>query len=281
MHRPLLVIVMLAAFIGASPSSAATKYQRAPRWKNPDFESTSRGEVVDGRIPDADTDGDSVADRLDLCPDTPRGAKVDDYGCPWDSDGDGVPDGLDQCPSTPAGSSVDADGCDAMQRGARGQTGGPAPESRAVTPAPTQMPPTSGPHTEFEKKLLANGEIRLENVYFETGSAVLLPESETTLSEAGHTLEHFSALKIEVQGHTDSRGSSAYNQRLSQARAESVRSYLLQHFMLKPDKLVAKGYGESRLEVKEKNDEDRQRNRRVVLKVLNPDALPRGVEVKD
>jgi outer membrane protein OmpA-like peptidoglycan-associated protein len=51
--------------------------------------------------------------------------------------------------------------------------------------------------------------------------------------------------------------------------------------MLKPDQLVAKGYGESRPEVKEKNDEDRQRNRRVVLKVLNPEALPKGVEVKE
>ena len=143
------------------------------------------------------------------------------------------------------------------------------------------MPATSEPNNELEKKLLATGEIRLENVYFETGSAVLLPESETTLNEAGRTLEHFSALKIEVQGHTDGRGSSAFNQKLSQSRAESVRSYLLQHFMLKPDKLVAKGYGERAPEVKEKNDEDRQRNRRVVLKVLNPDALPHGVQVKD
>ena len=263
----------------ANAPMAARNYQRAPRWKNPDFESTSRDTVVDGRIPDADTDGDGVADRLDLCPDTPRGAQVDDYGCPWDADGDGVPNGLDKCPSTPARSPVDADGCDAVQRGARGNTGGPAPESRTAAPPP--MPPPSQPQSETEKKLLATGEIRLENVYFETGSAVLLPESETTLNEAGHTLEHFAALKIEVQGHTDSRGSAGYNQKLSQSRAESVRSYLLQHFMLKPDQLVAKGYGESRPEVKEKNDEDRQRNRRVVLKVLNKDALPKGVEVKD
>ena len=251
---------------------AAHHFQREPRWKNPNFESLSRSLVDDGRIPDADTDGDGVADRLDLCPDTPRGAKVDDYGCPWDSDGDGVPDGLDKCPDTAENSPVDADGCDAMQRGAHGY-------ARSTAPAPT--PPPSEQHSELEKKLITTGEIRLENVYFESNSAVLLPESESTLNDAGHAIEKFPALKLEVQGHTDSRGSSAHNQKLSQSRAESVRSYLLQHFMLKPDQVVARGYGARAPEVKEKNDEDRQRNRRVVLKVLNPDALPRGVEVKD
>jgi OOP family OmpA-OmpF porin len=280
MLRPVLVIALLAVFAGASPS-AAHYVQRAPRWKNPNIESTSRDTVVDGRIPDADTDHDGVADRLDLCPETPRGAKVDDYGCPWDSDGDGVLDGLDKCPNTPEHSPVDADGCDAVQRGASGATRAAAPESRDVTPAPSPLPATSAPSVEIEKKLIATGEIRLENVYFETGSAVLLPESEATLTDVGHALEHFVALKIEVQGHTDSRGSAAYNDKLSQARAESVRSYLLQHFLLKPDHLAAKGYGKRMPEVKEKNDEDRQRNRRVVLKVLNPEALPRGVEVKE
>ena len=281
MVRALLVITLLAVLAGVGPSAAARPVQRAPRWKNPAIESTLRGTVPEGRIPDADTDGDGVADRLDLCPDTPRGALVDDYGCPWDADGDGVLNGLDKCPSTPARSPVDADGCDAMQRGARSATHAPAPESREAAPAPAPMPSPSPASAELEKKLIATGEIRLENVYFESGRAVLLPESETTLNEAGRTLEHFAALKIEVQGHTDSRGSSAFNQKLSQSRAESVRSYLLQHFLLKPDHVMAKGYGEHAPEVKEKNDEDRQRNRRVVLKVLNPEALPKGVEVKD
>jgi OOP family OmpA-OmpF porin len=277
----MLAFALLIALAAPGSSLASHAVQRAPRWKNPDIESTSRDTISDGRIPDADTDRDGVADRLDLCPDTPSGAKVDDYGCPWDTDGDGVPDGLDQCPDTPANSPVDADGCDAVQRGARSTTHAPAPESRATMPPPTALPPASAPSAEFEKKLISTGEIRLENVYFETGSAVLLPESEAALNEAGRTLEHFASLRIEVQGHTDSRGSSGFNQKLSQSRAESVRSYLLQHFLLKPDQLVARGYGERAPEVKEKNDEDRQRNRRVVLKVLNPEALPKGVEVKD
>ena len=127
---------------------------------------------------------------------------------------------------------------------------------------------------------MEGGRIRLENVYFETGSAKLLPESETTLNEVGSVLEKFVDLKLEVQGHSDSRGPAAYNLKLSQARAESVRQYLLDHFHLRSENLVAKGYGKTQLEVKEHNDEDRQRNRRVVIKVLNPEELPKGVQVE-
>jgi serine protease AprX len=65
-----------------------------------------------------DSDGDGVADALDLCPGTPAGEPVDAYGCAasqLDADGDGVIDALDQCPSTPAGEAVDTDGCSASQ----------------------------------------------------------------------------------------------------------------------------------------------------------------------
>src|SRR5262245_45514042 len=58
-----------------------------------------------------DVDGDGVAERIDVCPDTPKGCRVDAKGCPLDADGDGVCDGLDQCPDTAKGCRVDAKGC--------------------------------------------------------------------------------------------------------------------------------------------------------------------------
>lgn len=66
---------------------------------------------VFGNKKDADKDG--VADRKDLCPETPLKVKVDKTGCPIDTDGDGVPDYLDNCPNTPkeARGLVDAHGC--------------------------------------------------------------------------------------------------------------------------------------------------------------------------
>jgi OmpA-OmpF porin, OOP family len=229
------------------------------------------------RWPAVDLDHDGVPDRIDRCDNTPLGAIVDEWGCPLDSDHDGVYDGLDKCPDTPPGEKVDASGCSAAQRSGSTRT-----ETQAnPTPPPAPPPPTPAPPvSETERQLVEGGKIRLENVYFETASAKLLPESETTLNEVGAVLEKFVDLKLEVQGHSDSRGAAAYNLKLSQARAESVRSYLLEHFHLRDENLVAKGYGETQLEVKERNDEDRQRNRRVVIKVLNPEALPHGINVE-
>ncbi len=230
-----------------------------------------------------DGDGDGVPDRIDHCVNTPKGCRVDEWGCETDADGDGVCDGLDQCPNTPRGEKVDAHGCSRNQRAlmSQQQPPSPAPQGKEVAP-PHATPPKPGtPVSEMERQLVEGGKIRLENVYFETNSANLLPESEATLNEAGRTLEKFGALRIEVQGHTDTRGSAKHNMRLSQARAESVRKYLLDHFHLTPHNYLAKGYGETQPETKERNDEELLRNRRVVLIVLNPDALPRGVKVEN
>lgn len=61
--------------------------------------------------PVADSDGDSVPDNLDKCPNTPKGARVDANGCELDGDRDGVVDRLDRCPDTPLGDKVDSNGC--------------------------------------------------------------------------------------------------------------------------------------------------------------------------
>lgn len=58
-----------------------------------------------------DSDGDSVRDSLDACPDTPKGLSVDAAGCPLDADGDGVYDSVDKCPDTPKAVRVEKDGC--------------------------------------------------------------------------------------------------------------------------------------------------------------------------
>ncbi|HEY6194550.1 MAG TPA: OmpA family protein [Candidatus Eisenbacteria bacterium] len=244
------------------------------------------------RWPAVDLDHDGVFDRIDRCDNTPEGAVVDEWGCPLDSDHDGVFDGLDKCPDTPPGEFVDRNGCSRIQRSGSGapvpRTGqaaevtrpGPVQGTGAPAPAPAPPPAPTPPVSETERQLVEGGMVRLENVYFETNSANLLPESEATLNEVGAVLEKFVDLAVEVQGHTDTRGSSAHNMKLSQARAESVRNYLLAHFHLHDGNLLAKGYGETRPETKERNDEERLRNRRVVIKALNPDVLPKNVKVE-
>ena len=232
------------------------------------------------RWPAVDYDGDGVFDRLDRCPGTPKGCTVDELGCESDSDGDGVCDGIDRCPNTAAGSPVDAEGCADIQKTAM-STRTPAAPPKAVEPPPPARPVPSKPVSEMERKLIETGSIRLENVYFETNSARLLPESEASLNEAGAVLEKFADLEIEIEGHTDTRGSAAHNLRLSQSRSEVVRQYLLDHYRLTSSNYAAKGYGETRPETQERNDEELLRNRRVVLRVTNPQVLPKGVGVEN
>lgn len=259
-----LLAATLAGVAQASPPSTAARVDPAApcyRW------------------PAVDMDNDGVFDRVDHCVSTPTGCTVDGYGCESDSDGDGVCDGLDQCPNTPAGMKVNPQGCQAgadAMKSTRAPTPAPKPVEKAAAP----QPPVSPPMNETERQLVERGRIRLENIYFETGSAKLLSESEATLNEVGQTLEKFPDLKIEVEGHTDTRGTARFNQTLSQSRAEAVRAYLLDHFSLRGDNLTAKGYGESRPETEEHNQEELLRNRRVELRVLNPEALPRGVKVE-
>ena len=262
----LLVAASLAVFVaqaGALPAGLNHVDPKAPcfRW------------------PAVDYDGDGVYDRLDDCPNTMKGCAVDEHGCPHDADGDGVCDELDQCPGTPAGMKVDPNGCAEGQSVARKPMVKPVepPKPKSTPPPPAPKPPPS----RVERELVERGTVRLENIYFETNSAALLPESQQSLDEAGAALAKYPQLKVEVQGHTDTRGAAAANMRLSEARANSVRAYLLRHFAsLRSENLVARGYGETRPETRERNQEELLRNRRVELKVLNPEALPGHVKLQ-
>ncbi len=216
----------LLGFVLASVATLAVAHP-AHAWPPPGTVSVDRGAPC-YQWPAPDWDDDGVFDRMDRCAHTPRGCLVDDYGCPIDSDGDGVCDGLDRCPNTPHGMNVDARGCHAGADAMRAPT--PPPQERATEKPPVEKVAPSAPVSEVERQLIEGGRIRLENVYFETNSARLLPESEATLNEVGAVLEKFRDLRVEVEGHTDTRGRAPYNMKLSQERSESVRRYLLDHF---------------------------------------------------
>ncbi len=265
----LLLLVTLVAAVSATTATAATPRDPAA----PCFS-----------CPAVDYDQDGVFDRVDYCNNTPKGCLVDATGCQTDADGDGVCDGLDQCADTPKGEKVNKVGCSASQLAVATVPATPPPPppaqeiQRPVTPPPAATPAQS----EVEKQLVETGNIVLRDVYFETSKATLLPESAARLDEAGAAIEKFADLKVEVQGHTDSRGAAKFNEKLSQARAEMVREYLLAHFHLNADNVFAKGYGESQLAVSpEKSADDYAMNRRVVLKAINPEVLPRDVTIKE
>src|SRR6266545_4461157 len=210
-----------------------------------------------------DADGDGVADKLDKCPDTHHGCTVDATGCPHDADADGVCDGVDTCPSTPKGCTVDAVGCP-MDSDGDGVCDGLDRCTNTPTGAKVDKDGCPIEVVEKETELLETGLIRIENIHFDTGKSDIMPEDEPALQVVGQVLSKWPALKIEVGGHTDSRGAAIYNQKLSEARASAVREYLLKNFPnLHAEQLTAQGYGESRPLVSNTNQLNMAKNRRV------------------
>ncbi len=109
--------------------------------------------------------------------------------------------------------------------------------------------------------------ITVRKIYFDTGKATIRPESVPVLEGICTLLKDMPTAVVEIEGHTDTRGSEEYNLRLSQARADAVRAWLISHGCISPDRITAVGYGETRPEVfPERTPEDYQRNRRVVIR---------------
>jgi len=171
-----------------------------------------------------------------------------DLTIPWpfhkphgiDADGDGVVDALDRCPGTPPSIGVDRHGC-------------PIDDARTV--------------------FLDTGNITVYGIKFDTKEAGLKSSSHGPLNEIGQIIEDWPELKIEINGHTDSKGETEFNQELSEQRAQNVRSYLLGNFDIEPSQLVAVGHGELRPVASNDTEDGRALNRRVEFKVLNKRAL--------
>ena len=236
---------------------------------------TPAGARVDAAGCQTDVDGDGIADGIDRCDETPLGARIDSLGCAVDSDADGVADGLDRCPETIAGLSVDAQGC-ALDADADGVVD--TADRCAGTPTGVAVDVNGCPvvRNAREQELLDTGRLRLENVYFESGKADLKAVSFAALDELGDILSRWPQLRIEIGGHTDSRGDDMVNQRLSEARAQSVFDYLARRFpQIKVAQFAIRGYGESRSLASNDNAVGRARNRRVEFTVLNREVLSR------
>ena len=106
-------------------------------------------------------------------------------------------------------------------------------------------------------------------MHFELDKDAVRSISLSLLDEVAAVLHDVPEITLlEIQGHTDSRGSDTYNQQLSQRRAEAVRAYLVGGAGVAPDRLVARGYGESVPVDDRENEEGWSRNRRVQFVIL-------------
>lgn len=104
------------------------------------------------------------------------------------------------------------------------------------------------------------------DVTFETDSAVVQPQFQDTLNQVSSSLREYPSTYVDVYGHTDSRGSEAYNQSLSERRAASVAAYLVRQGV-QPARLATRGYGETALKCAETDAAGLQCNRRVEIRI--------------
>jgi OOP family OmpA-OmpF porin len=108
----------------------------------------------------------------------------------------------------------------------------------------------------------------LDNVYFETGKALIKPSSYKYIDEMVEYMQLKKNIVIEISGHTDNVGAAATNLKLSQDRAEAVRAYLLKKGIA-ANRVVAKGYGDTQPIDNNLTDAGRQKNRRTEVKILS------------
>lgn len=152
------------------------------------------------------------------------------------------------------------------------------------TPAPTPPPPScDSPATAGAGAMAGCGpgdQFVLRGVNFEFDQSRLTTNAKSLLDPVASELVARPAIDIEIQGHTDSKGTDAYNQKLSERRAQSVVKYLGEKGVAN-ERMDAVGYGESMPVADNATDEGRELNRRVELKVVGDKstALPAATPV--
>jgi outer membrane protein OmpA-like peptidoglycan-associated protein len=191
--------------------------------------------------PDPDNDADGISDEADECPLSPEDMDdfEDDNGCPDpDNDADGIPDEEDDCPleAENINEYFDTDGC------------------------PDEKP---------EKvKVVQNRIVISEKIQFRSGRATILSASHDVLSAVSTVLEQFPELQIRIEGHTDSDGGEASNQKLSERRADSVRSHLIK-LGINAVRIEAVGFGELRPMASNRSSSGKATNRRVEFHIVH------------
>ncbi|HTS86560.1 MAG TPA: OmpA family protein [Usitatibacter sp.] len=126
---------------------------------------------------------------------------------------------------------------------------------------------------QMKASLAASCHVALYGVLFDFNKSTLQAASDAPLQQVAALMAANPSLSIEVQGHTDNVGGDAYNQTLSEGRAQSVMAWLAQHGVAST-RMGAKGYGKTMPVADNNTDEGRMKNRRV--EIADPRCKPRG-----
>lgn len=214
----------------------------------------------------ADRDGDGVSDSVDSCPDIPGRPSEDESqnGCPPDRDGDGILDEEDACPDAPGQENADPhlNGC-------------PDKDNDGILDAEDACPDKWGRADKDPKKhgcpVVEVGKtsiVILQKIRFAINSSTIDEASFPLLDDIAQVLKNHPELRlVEIQGHTDSRGSLWLNTKLSKDRAASVRMAMIGRG-IEESRLTSQGYGPTRPLGTNATDEGREKNRRVEFQII-------------
>jgi OmpA-OmpF porin, OOP family len=207
----------------------------------------------------SDKDGDGVPDDVDRCPDVP-GPK-ENFGCPVDRDGDGVPDLKDLCPDVPG--PVENGGCPWADR-----------DHDGVPDKDDQCPDEPGPADNHgcprKQALVVVRKDRIEikqQIHFRPAKSVILKDSYELLRQVANVIKDAPRISVRIEGHTDNAGRLATNIKVSQARADAVRDFLVKQGV-NPKQLTAVGYGPTRPIASNATKAGKAMNRRVEFRIV-------------
>jgi large repetitive protein len=231
--------------------------------------------------PPRDSDGDGILDKDDRCPNEAedKDGFEDDDGCPDpDNDLDGVPDAADKCPTEIEDKDgfEDDDGC-------------PDPDNDkdgildAADKCPNEPEVFNGfmdddgcPDKGNELAVLKGEKIEIrEQVNFATNKAIIQKSSFPLLATVAKLMElHPELLKLRIEGHTDKSGNAKKNLKLSQDRAEAVRTHLMEIGGIDGGRLDAAGFGSTKPIAANTTKKGRALNRRSEFIIVERASSP-------
>ena len=246
---------------GLTDGDEVMKYKTDPLKVDTDGDGLSDGDEVLKYKTDplkVDTDGDGLKDGDEVMKYKTNPLKAD-------TDGDGLTDGDEvmKYKTDPLKADTDGDGLSDSEEVLKHKTNPLVKDTDGGSVDDfTEVKRGTDPLNAEDDVIKIGVPIVLEGIMFDVNKATIRPESEDKLMKALKTLTTYPDILVEIGGHTDSDGSAKSNEKLSLARAESVKAWLVAKGV-DPSRISTKGYGEEKPIADNKTKEGKQKNRRI------------------
>ncbi len=246
---------------GLTDGDEVMKYKTDPLKADTDGDGLNDGDEVMKYKTDplkVDTDGDGLSDADEVLK-----YKTDPLKA--DTDGDGLTDGDEvlKYKTDPLKADTDGDGLSDSEEVLKYKTNPLVKDTDGGSVDDfTEVKRGTDPLNADDDVVKIGVPIVLEGITFDVGKATIKPESEATLMKALKTLTTYTDIIVEIGGHTDNTGSAKLNEKLSLARAESVKAWLVGRG-IDASRISTKGYGPSKPIADNKTAEGKQKNRRI------------------